>query len=598
MLEGDTQAARRAEAEAAAAGLVASGALVPSLAILIDLGPDYVDVLAVVQQPPMPAPLRENLRSFLSWGHLDSCADSDPAWSLVVDALVLMVASAEPSPAVIHKLQAKLRTAPYWTLDAWRDRCAERIRSMEPGKRSAWIVALGLEPTFEPADARAKAPVTVRRAAAAWTVESPFELWDQSPSALDGGWYAPLQILARLDPNAWFLALDSWRDARLVDTAFFFGGLRKSADRILVGLQAARLRPAGDLSVSAVLLCEEAVDATEELIKVGEGSNVDSARGFLDKFSYALLSRSDGPRVGAAHAARLLGFQLLNRKQEGASKHATALALDEVLRHLRLAEVRTGAQKKYWAERKRLTSRVFVRHELLALFVARRSLDESNSTDDLKDLMEWLRHALRLSDEWENREALDDYREELVAFLRMSSDPLQTCKALFEELETDRRRLERARGQGGGPSPVPGFLLLIAFVELLHAHEGPDWLDQIAYVRDRAIRAALVFAEEGQPVLRSREVIAMTLYLVCERFGCTDPRTLKFVAPVVDDVEVLAHLFARFRKKGIDIQMFLRGMGLDAATLVATAQQRGESLGGPFAELAAETIARALAGPE
>lgn len=597
MPEGDTQAARRAEAEAAAASLMSSGALVPSLAILMDLGPDYVDVLAVVQQPPMPAPLRETLRSFLSFGHLDGCADPDPTWSLVVDALVLKLVSAEPSPAVIHQMQAKLRTAPYWILDAWRDRCAERIGSMEAAKRLLWIVALGLEPKVQPADPKPTGAVTVRRAAAAWTVESPFELWDQSPSALDGGWYAPLQILARLDPNAWFLALDSWRDARLVDTAFFFGGLRKSADRILVGLQAAQLRPADDLSVSAVLLCEEAVDAAEELIKAGEGSNVDVAREFLGKFSQALFARSDGPRIGAAHAARLLGFQLLNRKQEGAPKHATALALDEVLRHLRLAEVRTGAQKTYWAERKRLTSRVFIRHELLALFVARRSFAASHSADDLKDLMGWLRDALRATGDWENREALDDYREELVALVRMSSDPLQTCKALFEELETDRRQLERGRREGT-PSLVPSLLLLIAFVELLHSHEGPDWLEQIAYVRDRAIRAALVFAEEGQPVLRSREVIAMTLYLVCERVGCTDPRTLEFVAPVLDDVEVLAHLFARFRKGEIDIQMFVRAMGLDATTLVAVARERGKSLGTPFAELAAETIARVLAGPE
>jgi hypothetical protein len=238
-----------------------------------------------------------------------------------------------------------------------------------------------------------------------------------------------------------------------------------------------------------------------------------------------------------------------------------------------------------------------VRHELLALFVARRSFADSHSANDLKDLEGWLRQALRLSDDWENREALDDYREELVAFVRMWPNPLQTCEDLFEELETDRRQLERGRRQGG-PSPVPSLLLLIVFVELLHAHESPDWLEQLTYVRDRAIRATLVFAEDVEPALRSREVIAMTLHLVCERFGCTDPRTLYFVAPVLDDVEVLAHLFARFLKRGIDIQMFVRAMRLDAATLVAAAQERSETLGTTFSELAADTIARALAGPE
>lgn len=598
--EGDARLVEvRKEAELAAHPLLAQATTIAMLATILGeeegaQDPEQVDKL--------PSGLAEAARAFIETRGLENIVQPGPYWVVIAEALALQTISGTASGARVANQRRCLGESPAWVYDVWIDACRRLLAALDAPQRSAWLDELGRMPAIEREGENATRAVVVLRASAAWSVADSFQLWTEDPVAFRAvASWTPLNLLHRYDAFLWLGAVDKWPDMRLVHGALFSAGARETEHEFIGFFRIARPCFAGDGSptdaCAGVILCESAIQhAQRGFDNTSEGGKAQTLN-FLHRVAHAVLQRADGTTLLLALAAKAADAALLTDNTHRIPSPVPALAWAAFSASLIGAAVPVAAQRLAHETRLRRApdEHGAVRRTLPALIVALRTLGERRGPDGAA-LLAWLETALRSPTEWTSKATMNYLLEVIVDVLLLAERPIESCREMFVAMEPVRRRWEFSKHYLEHHGELPSLLLLVAFTNLVLRGCSPQPERDLAFARDRALRLALTNATSGEPALRAREVVALTLTAACSMFGAADPRTETLARPFAQDREVLGHLLHRLAQSDDPsaIERLMLNLGRTPDEVVANATEWAEATGHPFDRVVAEVTTAAL----
>jgi hypothetical protein len=125
--------------------------------------------------------------------------------------LAIEALSGAPSAERVQVAAERLHRSPSWVLEAFEVEVLALLAQCEPALREVWLTAFETEPPLRPRAAGPPAAVEVFRPQGRWTIDSPFDLWndrDAGAALVFVGAYAPQTVLREANADRWFRAVD------------------------------------------------------------------------------------------------------------------------------------------------------------------------------------------------------------------------------------------------------------------------------------------------------------------------------------------------------------------------------------------------------
>jgi hypothetical protein len=473
-------------------------------------------------------------------------------------SLALEALSWDPSAERVQRARERLHRSPSWVLETFEVEVLALLAEREPGLREAWLTAFETEPPLPTPAAGPPAAVEVFHPQGRWTIESPFELWNDpgadAPILLVSA-YAPGILLREADPDRWFRAVDRWNDGRLVDGALFGGHVLHDADALLHWLAIASpvfdsagvwtgRTAAAVLTLRVLKHAEALVGAT--LHKPSASLDDESAlRDLRDRELPALfqrawsvmLARSDGLALATALHTRLSAPNNWPRVWRVEYPAIARTCLEQALaaarppaRQLRMlqgARQHSDGQPARGAHASALTA-------LSAAVV----IAQNEPTNEV-ELFEWFVELLASPpadwDAFAHQQALDGLLARLSCRVARIDDIVERCDAVYRSLDFGRHCGEFARGRGlnDGQRASVVLLGLALHVLLQRGGDAPGTRRALDRVFERALRLALV----SQPLSVAGAVSPRALLTsVVAATAKLDPESLRRrLAPLTSD---------------------------------------------------------------
>jgi hypothetical protein len=478
--------------------------------------------------------------------------------SAIASSLAAEALSGEPSAERVQRQAERLHRSPAWGLSAFETVALAILTGLDSVSREAWLTAFEAAPPLPARAAGPTASVEVFRPQGRWTIESPFELWNDpgadAPILLVSA-YAPGTLLREADPDRWFRAVDRWNDGRLVDGALFGGHVLHDADALLHWLAIASPvfdsagvwtgRTAASVLTLRVLKHAEAlVGAT--LPKPSASLDDDSALrdlrdrelpAFFQRAWSVLLARSDGLALATALHTRLSARNNWPRVWRVEYPAIARTCLEQAL-----SAARPPAQQLRMLHGARQHSdghpaRGAHASALTALSAA--VVIAENEPANEVELFEWFVELLASPaadwDAFAHQQALDGLLARLSYRVARIDDIVERWDAVYRSLDFGRHSGEFARGRGLNDAQRASVVLLglALHVLLQRGGDAPGTRRALGRVFERALRLALV----SQPLSVAGAVSPRALLTsVVAATAKLDPESLRRrLAPLTSD---------------------------------------------------------------
>ena len=544
----------RARAEAKAVGMFAMDHVVPAVALLLELGEEYGQLLSVAV-PALPPGLVADAVAFGQNGWIEQAGHADASWVVISEALALIAISRDPDASELAVTGRRLEDAPWWVSERWDERCAARVVELGEVRRCLWVRALRGTPIRD-VEVRPSSPVRVVRHEPPWVLQNPLQLWHEQPVTAQAlQMFAPFRILRLIEPE-WLRLIDEWLDPRFVQGAMYQAEIRQSAARIvrLLGVSGACFDDLGTPTgrSAAIILCEAALAMLEVRLQKMPEQREEATRDAC-AFAAALVERSDGPFLAVGLNTWLVGRTLLRKSPSVSTTEASRLVLGAVSDCLKKRGVKTADHRRFAAVRAAAPVNPCPpwQRELPALLASARAV-ASTDEEHVRDFRQWLRIVLSTPSEWFWTDAFVIVAEGLGIALARENDPASVCRQLFEELEPQRRRGEFARTRSELPRTLPSLVLLYVLADLVKEGHVREPEAALAYVVDRARRIALTYPMTLELHVKPLAIVATGIGVACSQFGATDERTVRLLRSVSGDVRALGTVIAHMGFLGRD----------------------------------------------
>lgn len=530
------------------------------------------------------------VNAFLETGTLDGVVQPERYWVLIAEALAAVAISGAPTAARVAASRERLGESPAWVHDVWMDACRRRLGELAATELEAWLDELGRMPDIQREDKPRPRAVVVLRTSPSWAVSDSLQLWTEDPVAFDAiGSWPPLNLLYHYNLARWLQAIDRWSDPRLVQGALFAAGARETDDEFIGLIRDARPCFLDDGTptdaCAAVVLCESAVQhAQRELNSKTENGKARTLE-YFQKVVQTILRRPDGKTLALALASKTADEAFLTDNSNRVPSPVPALAWEAIAPALIGGAFSVAYQRKAQEQRRKRAPEESgaVRRALPALLVALRTLGDRRG-DDVEALVGWLADAMSSPVDWADRGIVNYLLTIIVDILALAPEPTARARKMFASKERDRRRSESSRRYVVHHGELPSLLLLVALATLVLRGRNAQSADDLAFVRDRALRLALTHAAPTEPVVRAREVAALAVAVGVEIFGAADSRTEELARPIDNEREVLGHLLHRLRQVGKvdDVDALVRTLRRNPGDLITVAEEWAAATAIPF----------------
>jgi hypothetical protein len=438
------------------------------------------------------------------------------ALSSIGRCLAIEALSGAPSAERVQLAAERLHRSPSWVLEAFEVEVLALLAQCEPAMRDAWLTAFETEPSLPTRTAGPRTAVEVFRPQGCWTIESPFELWndrDADAAIVFVGAYAPQTVLREADADRWFRAVDRWGDGRLVEGALFGSHVVHDPEALLHWLAIASpvFDGAGPWTgrTAASTLTLRVVDHAKALVTatlpkpgtVEEAGAIAELRdrelpALFEKAWRVLLARPDGLALATALHARLAAPNNWPRVWR---VEYPAIARTCLERALASARPPVRQLRAHHGLRQRSNGKPAQGAHASALTALRAAavLAPEEPANEV-ELFEWFTELLTSPaadwDAFAHQQAIDGLLETLTRRLERVDDILERCDAVYRSLEFGRRCGEFVRGRGLNDTQRASVVLLglVLHVLLQRGGDAPGTRQALGRTFERARRLGLV----------------------------------------------------------------------------------------------------------
>jgi hypothetical protein len=579
--------------------------------------PDLLQVLAdpELEASGLPTALAGDVDRFRSG--MDGV--SDGSWFGIATALAMRACIA-PSGQALTSEAERLPRAPWWVTALFDEACAKEIRA-QPHLRAEWCAVLGAPPELPRQPSGPSGRVAVYQPTPEWTIEDPFELWDEEGAAIQlVASHAPLRVLRILDPDVWFRAVDAWDDARLVCAALWGDEFVHDRAAIIDHLRVAAAIFGVDGSwtrrTAAIVLAHKVLEHARALahalrlqhIRNHQDQGEDAAAlsalmneelpAFFSEAWEVLLGRSDGLAIAAALYARLSAP--LNRNTAWREYDIEPTAAGCLARVLAGRGTTVARLRELWIARREMPrqprNRARRDHRSPLCAISGAVEIAAGRADQIADLFSWFAETLSpLETDWSwfaTTGALQPLLDNLAVAFASDASTLARCEDLYAGLEPQRRLSEFGRQYAENSTHEASVIVLGVILQLIDRARVAGAAD-LAPAADRtfewAARLALVSSPGWESPISTRLAL---VYAIVIR-ALVNPTSLgPSLRLVLTDPGLTAHTVARLIPPlGLDaVESALKAEGVTLRELEVRAEEWSVATGLPDDERARDAL--------